>query len=286
MSGGAPAPLLVATDVDGCLLDPVLYAWGPAAPALRALAARGGRLVLASSKTRAEMEPLARQLPLLPSLIVENGGALLAARAQVPAPPEGAVEDGPWWRLARPTDRTELVTALAEIAAEADARVRGFAAMDAAEVALRSGLAPEAAALALRRQYDEPFVLEAGESTRLAEAARRRGLRLTRGGRFHHLTGQSDKGTALRRLLELMAKGGERPRTLGLGDAPNDVPLLRVVDRPVLMPGPDGQVDPDLRAAFPTARRAPSPGPEGWNRVVLDALDEAEAEAEAGAEER
>jgi mannosyl-3-phosphoglycerate phosphatase len=281
VSRGAPAPLLVATDLDGCLLDPVRYTWAPAAPALRALAARGGRLVLASSKTRAEMEPLARQLPLLPSLIVENGGALLAARAQVPAAADDACEDGPWWRLARPADRAFLVTALAEIAAEAGARVRGFAAMDAAEVALRSGLAPEAAALALRREYDEPFVLEAGDAGRLEEAARRKGLRLLRGGRFHHLTGAADKGTALLRLLELMAAAGERPRTMGLGDAPNDLPLLRVVDRPVLVPGPDGQVAADLRAAFPTARRAPRPGPEGWNRAVLDALGEAEAAVEA-----
>jgi mannosyl-3-phosphoglycerate phosphatase len=279
VSGGAPAPLLVATDLDGCLLDPVRYTWAPAAPALRALAARGGRLVLASSKTQAEMEPLAHELPLLPSLIVENGGALLAARAHVPAAPEGASQDGPWWRLATPIGRTGLVRALAEIAAEVDARVRGFAAMDAAEVALRSGLAPEAAELALRRQYDEPFVLEAGEAARLAEAARRRGLRVVKGGRFHHLTGPTDKGTALRHLLELMAAAGERPRTIGLGDAPNDVPLLRAVDRPVLMPGPDGQVDADLRAAFPAAARAPGPGPGGWNRAVLEALDEGFAEA-------
>jgi mannosyl-3-phosphoglycerate phosphatase len=277
VSGGASAPLLVATDLDGCLLDRASYSWAPARPALRALAERGARLVLASSKTRAEMEPLALELPFLPALVAENGGALLVPGTYLPAAPEEARDEGPWWRLPLGAARAELVRALHEISAEVGARTRGFAAMDAAEVAIRTDLPPQAAARALRREHDEPFVLEAGDPLRLAEAAQRRGLRVSRGGRFHHLTGAADKGAALRRLLELLAAVGARPRCVGLGDAPNDVPLLRVVDRPILVPGPDGQVDAELRAAFPGAAVAPAPGPEGWNRAVLGALDEAEA---------
>jgi mannosyl-3-phosphoglycerate phosphatase len=54
---------VVVTDVDGCLLDET-YRWEPARPALDALKKRGIPLVLCSSKTRAEMEPLHADLGL------------------------------------------------------------------------------------------------------------------------------------------------------------------------------------------------------------------------------
>ena len=56
------AELLVATDLDGCLLDEETYSYEAARPALDALARRRVPLVLCSSKTRAEMQPLAREL--------------------------------------------------------------------------------------------------------------------------------------------------------------------------------------------------------------------------------
>jgi hypothetical protein len=72
--------LLVATDLDGTLLDERSYEWEPARPALAALAEAGALLVLASSKTRSEMEPLAAGLGFSSPLIVENGGAVLVPR--------------------------------------------------------------------------------------------------------------------------------------------------------------------------------------------------------------
>ena len=59
---------------------------------------------------------------------------------------------------------------------------------------------------------------------------------------------------------------------LGLGDAPNDLPLLRAVDDAVIVPGGMGVLHPDLVTAFPHATHAPSTGPAGWNAVVLDWL--------------
>jgi mannosyl-3-phosphoglycerate phosphatase len=272
VSRGALAPLLVATDLDGCLLDHATYSWAPARPALEALAAGGGRLVLVSSKTRPEMEALAEELPLRAALIVENGGALLVPPAQLGAAPAEAEAAGPWWRLTLGAPHARLAAALGELAREAGARVRGFSAMEPEEVARRTGLNLPEAARALRREFDEPFVLEAGDAGLLAAAATRRGLRVSRGGRFHHLTGETDKGAALSRLLGLFAAEGQRHRTAGLGDAPGDIPFLRIVQHPVLMPGPDGRVDPDVRAALPAAACAPAPGPRGWNCAVLEAL--------------
>jgi len=59
---------------------------------------------------------------------------------------------------------------------------------------------------------------------------------------------------------------------VGLGDAANDLPLLLAVTRPIVMPGPDGTVDPVLATCLPGVERAPAPGPAGWSAAVLAVL--------------
>jgi mannosyl-3-phosphoglycerate phosphatase len=256
--------LLVVTDLDGTLLDEQTYAVAAAAPALRGLAAAGVPLVLASSKTRVEMERLAATLPGMPplALIVENGGAIVRDRGH---------ERREITVLGAPHEK--LVGALALIANEAGARVTGFSALSPPELSRLTGLSAEEARHAQLREYDEPFLMEEGDLARVAGAAARHGLRVTRGGRFLHLTGATDKGRALRVLLGLLAAGGRLFHTVGLGDAPNDVPLLQAVDEPILVPRPSGRVHERLRQAFPHATQAPTPGPEGWNAAVLDVLE-------------
>ena len=274
MSGGDCR--LVVTDLDGTLLDEETYDFSPARPALAALADRGVPLVLCSSKTRAEMEPLAAKLGLATPLVVENGGALVFPADALPVPPPGARRDGARVVVPLGVARADLVNALAEVAGEAGIRVRGFATMTADEVASLTGLGPGAASRALRREWDEPFVVEGDEGSRpeheelLAEAARRRGLCVTQGGRFHHLTGPVDKGEALRALLRLLPLA-PLGQTVGLGDSANDLPMLEAVDRPIVMPRENG-VEPALSAALPGAERGPAPGPAGWAAAVLGVL--------------
>ncbi len=268
--GADPAGLLVATDLDGTLLDERTYSYAPAEPALAGLRARGARLVLATSKTAGEVSSLARALGPLTVCIVENGGAVIAPAADRPAAPADATAAAAAFVIELGVPRVELLRHLAELAAGVGARVRGFDAMSADEVARRTGLSPADARLACERRYDEPFLLEnADVLPDLVAAAARRGLRVTRGGRFLHLTGPADKGGALRAWL---AATGRRGSTVGLGDSSNDLSLLQTVDRPVIVPRAGGRLDPDLARALPRAERAPRPGPSGWNDAVLAIL--------------
>lgn len=253
---------LVATDLDGTLLDHETYSLEPARPALRLLAERAIPLILLTSKTRPEAEAIAAAIGGRPLLVVENGGAVVV--------PEGAglrvVERG--------VPYAALVAALGEIAREAGTSVRGFSSLSLREVEEWTGLRGAEAERARDRGYDEPFVAsDPAAVPTLERAAARRGLAVTRGGRFHHLVGANvDKGRALREVLEL--PGVARPGTvsIGLGDAANDLSFLRVVDRPVVVPQPHGAADPALAAALPHAERAPGPGPVGWNAAVLAIL--------------
>ncbi|MCG6924420.1 MAG: HAD-IIB family hydrolase [Acidobacteria bacterium] len=265
---------LVVTDLDGTLLDEDTYDFAPARPALAALADRGIPLVLCSSKTRAEMEPLAARLGLATPLVVENGGALVFPADSLPVAPPGAWRHGSRLVVPLGVARADLIAALPEVADEAGVTARGFATMSEDEVTARTGLGLVATQRAMQREWDEPFLVE-GNGTkhdqRLDEAARKRGLQVTRGGRFHHLTGPVDKGEALRALLRLLPLA-PLGQTVGLGDSANDLSMLEAVDRPVVMPGKDGGLEPALAAALPGAERGPAPGPAGWATTVLGVL--------------
>ncbi len=251
--------MLIITDLDGCLLDAVTYAWEPAREALDALRARSVPVIPCTSKTRAETARIQAELGLPGAAIVEDGGAIVAA--------DGSVEI-----LGRPY--ADLRRILEALRAETGGALRGFGDMTDAELAAEAGLPPDRAALARRREYDEPFRFlrdEAALLPRVRARAEAAGLMLSRGGRYWHLHGDADKGRAVRRLR------GRHPdvRALGLGDSALDRPLLQAVDIPVIVARPDGTHDPVLTDALPAAHRTRLAGPAGWSEAVRRHLPDA-----------
>jgi len=264
--------LLIFTDLDGTLLDHATYAWAAAQPALDRLRSNQVPLIFCSSKTRAEIEPLREALENRHPFIVENGGAILipAGYFTVPLPPHRtigghlAIESGAPYPVLRRT--------LGEIAAAADVTVRGYGDLTVKDVAALTGLSIEDAARAKARDYDEPFTIEGtpADRARVLDLIEARGLRWTRGGRFHHLTGPHDKGGAVRQLSELYRQQYGRMLTAGIGDSLNDLPMLGAVDRPILVRRPDGGYDPDV--ALPGLEFANGIGPAGWNAAITALL--------------
>lgn len=276
-ASGEPATRLVFSDLDGTLLDARSYSWQPARPALRALQATGGLLIPATSKTAAEVEALSRRLRQVVSLgpvIVENGAAVHGPPG---APdPEGARpgEDGGWELVLGP-GRAEVMEGLATLRREYGDGVIGFTEMSQARARRETGLEGAALAAARSRCHTEPFLAPEADLEDLRALVAHRGLDVTRGGRFFHLGGDGiDKGTAARRVLSAYRKAGLAGPTVGLGDSLNDRELLSLVDRAVLIPGPDGRYDADLMNLRPDLLLAPQPGPAGWNAAIRQILEE------------
>ncbi|TLY42223.1 MAG: HAD-IIB family hydrolase [Nitrospirae bacterium] len=268
--------VLIFTDLDACLLDARSYSFDRVREALEAVRARHIPLVLVSSKTRAEIEPLRFRLQHRHPFVVENGGGLFIPKDYFDFPLDGATLRSSYQVIELGTVYATLRSALKEIEQALGRPLKGFGDMSAEEIAERTGLSPAEALLAKQREYDEPFVFEgpgsSGEEvTRLAEA---RGLRYTRGGRFHHLTGESDKGRACRLLVDCSLRqyrvGRHQLLTAGIGDSLNDLSMLAAVDYPILVQRPDGSYDPEVQLA--NMIRAPGIGPLGWNQAVLDLL--------------
>jgi mannosyl-3-phosphoglycerate phosphatase len=222
---------IVFTDLDGTLLDRETYDCAPAAPTLSRMRREGVPVVFVTSKTRAETEYWRGRLENIDPYIVENGGSAFIPAGSIPGAPE-SIELG-----ARHGD---LVEALERASALSGCRVRAFHTMAAAEIAALTDLPVELAELAGRREYDEPFeILDTSRSAQLLAAIEAQGMRWTRGGRFHHITGANDKGVAVRALIDCYRRAFGEVRSYGLGDAPNDVPFLATVDEPLVVDSPE-----------------------------------------------
>ena len=268
--------IIIFTDLDGSLLDATSYSFDAAKEALSLIEALGAALILVSSKTRAEMEPLRLRLNDLQPFIVENGGALFVPKGYFPFPIEGATHNGEYEVVVIGEPYDALRAALREIGQELGCRLQGFGDLSIEDIARLTELSVADATLATQREYDEPFVVTEGEIawSRLVKAAETRGLQCTRGGRFYHLMGSNDKGIASQRLMawyrRLARHDGQGMVTIGIGDSLNDLPMLRVVDCPILVQKPDRSYDPDVQ--LPHLIRADGVGPVGWNRSLMDLL--------------
>jgi mannosyl-3-phosphoglycerate phosphatase len=277
-------PYVVFTDLDGTLLDADTYSWAAATPALEALRARGIPMILVSSKTRAEIEPLRCKLEHRDPFIVENGAAVFVPQGLFTFPLERV-------RLKPPYDVIELGMpyymlrdVLKQIEDAVETPLRGFGDLSVDDIMHLTGLSRTDATLAKMREYDEPYLLE-GPSALIEEVCRQiviRGLRWTKGGRLFHLTGDNDKGEAAELLLRCYRRQQrlryqtDRIESIGIGDSVNDMPLLAIVDHPILVQKSDGSFDPDIH--LPQLIRAPGIGPVGWNAAVLALLDQSPIE--------
>ena len=263
--------MLVLSDLDGTLLDHTTYAFDAARAALDRLRAARVPLVLCTSKTRAEVEPIRAALRNAHPFIVENGGGVYVPVGYFPFEIEGAERRRDYAVIALGDPYVELTRALARASQASGVKVRAFADMTDDEVADETGLTLSQARLARQREFDEPFVvMEPARAPELLAAIEREGKRWTAGGRFYHITGAHDKAAAVRLLVSLYRRQLNAVRTVGLGDAPNDAALLREVDLPILIASP--HVD-RLRALVPGGQVTALEGPAGWNAAVLALLD-------------
>ena len=62
--------------------------------------------------------------------------------------------------------------------------------------------------------------------------------------------------------------------TVGVGDGPNDLPLLRQVDIPIVVRNPAVGASARLIRKVPTAHISNAEGPRGWNEMILKVIEQ------------
>ena len=264
--------LIIFTDLDGTLLNHGDYSWEAARPALERIRELGIPLIICTSKTRPEVELIREDIGLTGPFIVENGGGIFFPLEFEGPPAGGAVIMDSYRCMPLGAPYARIRSFLEEVMK--DFSIRGFGDMTVEEISRRTGLTPDKAALAKMREFTEPFVMEhESDLPALERVAHLKGLMITRGGRFFHCMGfGNDKGEAVTRLTENFSRHwGEGVLSMGFGDSPNDFPLLRAVDIPVIVPHEDGSFeDLDLTGLV----RSPYPGCRGWNEAALAVISD------------
>lgn len=255
--------MIVFSDLDGTLLDHETYSFDAAKPALGRLKSEGHILVLASSKTAAEIAPLrdAMGFSHCPA-IVENGAGLLEAGDSGGADDRSAHDD--------------VLAALSGLPSRLRSRFEGFSDWDVAEVARRTGLSLEEAEKAAMRRFSEPGIWS-GSDADLEEFVvllSQSGITGARGGRFFTLSHGSTKASQMDAIVAMYPDAGGDPKIVALGDAPNDIPMLEKADLGIIIANrAHAGIGPLQGEAAGTIIRSVELGPEGWNEEMLRVLD-------------
>ncbi|MFG1172953.1 mannosyl-3-phosphoglycerate phosphatase-related protein [Erwiniaceae bacterium CAU 1747] len=252
-------PLVIVTDLDGSLLDHHTYSWQPARQWLLRLKQHRIPLVICSSKTAAEIVPLQQELGFEGSpFISENGAVVRLGDAQTEQSCQFASQD-----------YSAICHTLLRLRQREGFKFTGFADVSEKEIAEWTGLTPALAARAKMREASESLIWR--DTRQRFDLFRRQldevQLALVQGGRFWHVMSKgSGKGAALRWLLARYPSpdAPSRPITLGLGDGPNDAPMLDSVDYAVVIRGYSKNPLLLERADKQHVYHSAAFGPEGW----------------------
>jgi mannosyl-3-phosphoglycerate phosphatase len=268
-----PGDLLVFTDLDGTLLDHKSYSFEAAIPALQFIRSKNIPLIICTSKTRVEIEFYIKLLGNKEPFISENGGGIFVPYSYFSCDFNYDKEVDAYKVIELGTSHKVLIEVLNSIKKDTGINIKGLSDMTIEELSEVSGLNGEQAELARKREYDEPFIIHGDEEDkeRVKEEIIRRGFKYTEGGIFQHITGENDKGKAVRVLIDLFRVKLLEPRTIGIGDSLNDLPMLEAVDIPILVQKPGGGYD--SRIKLDNLVFAQGIGPEGWNNAILNLLE-------------
>ncbi|HET7711541.1 MAG TPA: HAD hydrolase family protein [Thermoanaerobaculia bacterium] len=251
-TGVAAAPFAVFTSVDGTLLDARTFELGPNRAVIKRLVDSGIPVVPVTVMTFDEVAPIAEELGLRHAMVIEAGGAIARWK------------DGVWDVEPYGPPADTLLDVVAQIEERSGADLLVYSALDAADAATLSGRTGAMLRASTIRCFSEPFVIERGDLAEVKRAADSLGFSVRRGRRFLHLCRKCDEGHAYERLREEL----RCEVAVGIGSAAIDAEFLARADIAVIIPGPDGEVDPELRKSVPDARIASAPGPAGWALAI------------------
>ena len=269
--------ILIFTDLDGSLLNHDDYSFDEALPAINRIKSSGIPLIFTTSKTRREAELLQVELGIDDPIIIENGAAIYFTPKYTEFFINNIHHESPLQviqiiQLGISYDR--IRSFVGDIRDQFN--IRGFGDMSVQEISDITGLSPGRAEFAKAREYTEPFIIGSEHDIHTLQGlAVERGIKITKGGRFHHMIGiYQDKGEAVKIVRDVFDRHeGKRYLTVGVGDSINDLPMLNNVDIPVLIPHP---VRGYLDASLPRLVKAERPGSKGWNDIMEMILDELE----------
>ena len=265
---------LIFSDLDGTLLDEDTYSFQEATEAIEFLKEKEIPLILCSSKTRFEIELYREKMDIMAyPFISENGGAIFIPKTKLNLSSFDYKIINSYQVIEIGKPYNIIKRRFQDIVNRLNLQIKGFSQMKPKEIAKLSGLSLEEAKLAVQREYSEPFIFKNDKDKffLLEEEIKKYGFNLTKGGKFYSISWGSDKGKGVR-ILNAIYQQTYPYKTIisvGIGDSPNDIPMLKEVDVPVVVRRKSGKYQVcDLENIYYTQRI----GPGGWSEAIYEIL--------------
>lgn len=268
---------LIFTDLDGTLLDHSTYDFSPAEPVIRYLKRSGIPVIPNTSKTKAELIELQRELEIDDAFIVENGAAVYLPKTVFRNKDEEFIDSGSFWCRPFAKPRSHWISILSRLEPKYPGAFIGFSALSFQELSKLTGLTVEKARLAADRKFGEPLRWMGSDKVKRffiqdIEAA---GGCVLHGGRFLHVGDKVNKGAAMKWLTRFYRRSFPEVKhddfvSIALGDSHNDVDMLEVADYAVVIRSPV-QGPPALQRSERLLLTSET-GPTGWAAALKKIL--------------
>ena len=220
--------LWVVSDVDGTLMDHS-YDLTPAKDTIKILQKLSIPVILCTSKTASEVKVIRRELDLKDPYIVENGAAIYGESLKKV---NGKIILGEKYET--------LEEILNLISKEIDYKLIPLNNLTDHEATELTGLKGNSLTLMRDRHWSMPFLNPPSFlEERINNCCKKFKVDIFKGNRMSHLLStNSNKGKAIN-VLKIYSNN-QNIQIIGLGDSPNDLPLLLNSDIRVVIPGING----------------------------------------------
>lgn len=260
---------ILISDLDGTLLGNDDFDFGLIKSDILNLLDTGHLLVLASSKTKVEIESFCEDLGRSVPFIYENGAGAenfsLFSWSDAP----------PYSHQSPKAMRTDVLLTNWEgcIPPRFKSQCHFVKDMDGKDQQACLGLESTALVRALKRSFSLPFTFfgSASDVQKLKYLAAKSGLSVQKGGRVYNLSGCHDKADYLPKIRKWATKAKATPVLIVLGDSQNDIKMLKQGDVSCIIPSENGHCLSLGNDNNPTII-APRAAPLGWLDAVMEAL--------------
>jgi mannosyl-3-phosphoglycerate phosphatase len=249
--------LLIFSDLDATLLDHESYSFEKAIPALDRLKKNQFPLILTSSKTRAEMIHIQKQLGIKDPFIFENGSGIFFNTVQN-----------------RGVTHKEIINTLFTLKQHFNFQL--FSEFSLEDLEKLVGLDQKACERAQNRQFSEPIIWNDKEDLKpkFQDLLSQKNLIAQQGGRFLTISGNQTKADALLWVKnKYQSSQNSKIFTIGLGDSENDISMLERCDYAILIKHP---TKPSPKINHSNLIETKQVGPAGWNDAINELLDQYE----------
>jgi len=220
--------LWIVSDVDGTLMDHS-YDLTPAKETIRTLQKLSIPVILCTSKTASEVKVIRKELNLSDPYIVENGAAIYGESLKKV---NGEIILGKKYEI--------LEEILNLISKEIDYKLIPLNDLTDHEATQLTGLSGNSLELMRDRHWSMPFLNPPSCLVdRIKLCCKKFKVDIFKGNRMSHLLStNSNKGKAINALKKY--SNNQNIQIIGLGDSPNDLPLLLNSDIKIVIPGIEG----------------------------------------------